>query len=92
MLRLPLKFTRAFAGSYDALPEPDVEAVNRVLDDLEQRHDQPEMRNVIHVRSAVLFATPRIYAPNGVYRITWCHDDPDQPSAVACITVASVET
>jgi hypothetical protein len=91
-LRLPLEFTRAFAESYDALPEPDVEAVNRVLDDLEQRHDQPETRNVIHIGSAVLFATPKIYAPSGVYRINWCYDDPDQPSAVACITVASVET
>jgi len=73
------------------LPEADLETVNRVLDDLEQRHDQSEMRNVIHIGSAVLFATPRIYAPGGGCRITWRHDDRDQPSAITCITVASVE-
>jgi hypothetical protein len=91
-LRLPLEFTQTFVESYDAVPEPDVEAVNRMLDDLEERHDQPEMRNVIHIGPAVLFATPRIYAPDSVYRITWRYDDRDRPSAIACITVASLET
>jgi len=91
-LRLRLKFTPTFVDSYNAVPEADVEAVNRMLDDLEERHDQPEMRSIIHVGSAVLFATPRIYAPHGVYRITWCYDDRERPSAIACITVASLET
>jgi len=92
VLRLPLEFTPTFVESYDAVPDPDVEAVNRMLDDLEQRHDQPEMRSIIHIGSAVLFATPRIYAPRSVYRITWCYDNHDRPSAIACITVASLET
>ena len=91
-MRLPLELTRAFVESYDAVPEPDVEAVNRMLDDLEERHDQPEMRNIIHIGLAVLFATPRIYAPGSVYRITWCYDNRNRPSAIACITVASLET
>lgn len=90
-MRLPLVFTEAFIASYDAVPEPDVAAVNRMLDDLEERHGQPEMRNVIHVGAAVLFATPRVLAPRGVYRITWCYDDRERPTAVACLTVASIE-
>lgn len=90
-MRLPLEFTATFADSYEALPNRDVEAVNRALDRLEERHDQPEMRQVIHVGSAVLFATPRIYAPEGRYRVTWCYDDPAKPDSVVCITVASVE-
>ena len=91
-MRLPLEFTPTFVDSYDAVPGPDAEAVNRMLDNLEERHDQPEMRSMIQIGAAVLFATPRIYAPGGVYRITWCYDDRDQPAAIACITVASVET
>jgi hypothetical protein len=90
-VRLPLVFTDTFVASYDAIPAADVAAVNRALDELEEQHDQPGMRNVIHVGTAVLFATPRIYAPEGVYRITWCYDDRNRPTAVACITVASVE-
>lgn len=90
-MRLPLVFTEAFVGCYEAVPGPDVPAVNRMLDDLEEQHDQPGMRNVIHVGDAVLFATPRVYAPRGVCRITWCYDDRNCPTAVACITVASIE-
>lgn len=90
-MRLPLVFTETFVASYDAVPGPDVAAVNRMLDGLEERHGQPEMRNVIHVGAAVLFATPRVYAPRGVYRITWCYDDRERPTAVACITVAAIE-
>ena len=62
-----------------------------MLDRLEERHDQAEMRQVIHVGSAILFATPRIYAPDGLYRVTWCYDDPDKPGSIVCITLASVE-
>ena len=90
-MSLPLVFTEAFIASYDAVPGPDVAAINRMLDDLEERHGQPEMRNVIHVGAAVLFATPRVYASRGVYRLTWCYDDRDRPTAIACITVASIE-
>jgi len=57
---------------------------------LEERHDQPEMRQVIHLGSAVLFATARVYAPDGLCRITWCYDDPVKPGSIVCITVASV--
>ena len=49
-------------------------AVNQMLDDLEERHGQPEMRNVIHVGAAVLFATPRVYAPRG------CTGSPGAPT------------
>jgi len=90
-LRLPLEFTATFTDSYEALPSRDVAAVNRMLDHLEERHDQPEMRQVIHVGSAVLFATPRIHAPEGLYRITWCYDDPGKLGSIVCITIASVE-
>lgn len=90
-MRLPLEFTATFTDSYEALPSRDVAAVNRMLDHLEERHDQPEMRQVIHVGSAVLFATPRIHAPEGLYRITWCYDDPGKLGSIVCITIASVE-
>jgi len=90
-VRLRLRFTAAFAELYDRLPEPDLEKVNAALDELEERHDQPEMRNTIHVGSAVLFATTTIYPAGSVYRITWCYDDRDHPTAVVCITVASIE-
>jgi hypothetical protein len=90
-LRLPLEFTATFAHSYEALPNRDVEAVNQMLDRLEQRHDQADMRQVIHVCQAVLFATPRIYAPEGLHRVTWCYGEPHRPDSIVCITVASVE-
>lgn len=45
------------------------------LDKLEDGRDPPEMRNVIHVGQAVLFATRGLYAPGGLCRITWQHDD-----------------
>ena len=90
-MRLPLEFTSTFADSYEVLPDRDLEAVNRMLDRLEERHDQPEMREVIHGGSAVLFATPRIYAPDGLHRVTWCCDYPRKPGSIVCITVATVE-
>lgn len=90
-MRLPLEFTASFTDSYEALPHRDVAAVNRLLDQLEERHDQPEMRQVIHVGRAVLFATPRVYAPEGLYRVTWCYDHPDKAASIVCITAASIE-
>ena len=92
-MTLPLHFTATFAELYEHLPAPDFGNVNDALDELEEGHDRPEMRNVIHVGPAVLLATRRIYSPGGVYRITWQYDDRDHPTtAVVCITVASVET
>ena len=91
-MKLPLLFTATFTELYERLPASDFSEVSAALDDLEEGHDRPEMRNVIHIGSAVLFTTPRIYSPGGVYRITWQYDHRDLPTAIVCITVASVET
>lgn len=91
-MRVPLEFTATFAELYERLPAADLAEVNAALDELEEGHDRPEMRNIIHVGAALLFATRRIYSPGGVYRITWQYDHREHPKAVVCITVASVET
>lgn len=92
MAAVALRFTEVFADLYESLPLGDVEAVDRMLDELERRHDQPEMRNAIRVGDHTLFATPRIGARGGLYRITWQYDDRDRPSAIICLTVADIET
>lgn len=87
---LPIRFTAVFSELYDALPASDVDAVDAMLDELEQHHGDPYMRNIVRVGTETLFATPRIYAAADVYRITWLYDDRNQPTAIACITVAAV--
>ena len=89
---LPIRFTATFAELMGALPVRDVASVDRMLDDLEQFHDQPHMRGIIRVGEHLLFVTPRISAPDGLYRITWCYDDRDDPQEIVCITVAVIET
>lgn len=89
---LALVFTETFAALYDGLPMRDVAAVDRMLDELERHHEQPHLRGVIRVGEHSLFVTPRIHAPGGLYRITWCYDDRRQPTAVVCLTVAEIET
>ena len=89
---LPLIFTDTFAASYREVPERDVPQINEWLDQLEQHHDQPDLRYMIRIGDDRLFATGRIYAPTGVYRITWTYDDKKHPTAIACILVASLET
>lgn len=69
----------------------DTRSANTGLDELEEGHDQPEMGNVIHVGTAVLFATRRIYAPAGLPHHL-AVDNRERPTALVCITVASVET
>jgi len=87
---LPALFTEIFSELYGALPASDKEAVDAMLDDLEHRHGDPHMRNIVRVGTETPFTTPRIYAATDVYRITWIYDDRDQPAAIACITVAAV--
>jgi len=89
---LPLIFTDTFAASYQEIPERDVPQINEWLNKLEQHYDQPDLRNMIRIGAAGLFATGRIYAPTGVYRIAWAYDDKKNPTAIACILVASPET
>lgn len=91
-MRLPLLFTATFSGLYERLAARDLPEVSAVLDFLEEGHGRPEMRNVVHVGEAVLFATRRIHSPGGVYRITWQYDNQERPTALVCFTVASVET
>lgn len=90
-MRLPLEFTATFAELYERVPTTDLPDVNTALDELGEGHDRSEMRNVKHIGEAVLFATRRIYAPGGVYHTTWQYDHRERPTAVVCITVASVE-
>lgn len=89
---LPLIFTDTFAATYQEIPERDVPQINEWLDKLEQHYYQPGLRNMICIGDGGLFATGRIYAPTGVYRIAWVYDGKKNPSAIACILVASLET
>jgi hypothetical protein len=85
---LNLEYSDTFAELYDQLPASDLAAVNSMLDRLTVRHDQPEMRAMIKVGDTALFATPRIHAPDGLYRITWLYGE----ESIVCVTVASVES
>ena len=91
-MALSIEFTVTFAELYRSLPPGDVAAVDRMLDELEARHDQPHLRAIIRVGEHSLFATPRISAPRGLYRITWTYDRRDSPTAIVCLTVARIET
>ncbi|GBE22898.1 hypothetical protein BMS3Bbin01_02275 [bacterium BMS3Bbin01] len=90
MRPLAAMFTEVFNDLYGNLPAADVPKVDAMLDRLEKEHAHPEMRNVIRVANTTLFATPRIYAPTAIYRINWCYDGSDPPTAIVCITVAEI--
>ena len=92
MSALPTVFTDPFALAYRALTESDVASVDDMLDRLEQEHATAVMRGQIRIGEHTLFTTPRIYADEGVYRITWYYDDRRSPTAIMCVSVASVET
>ena len=92
MPRLPSVFTETFARLYEDLPARDVPDVDEMLDRLEENHAKAEMRTIINLGAHSVFATPRVYAPGGVYRITWIYDDRGTPTAITCVTVASIET
>lgn len=91
-MNLRVHFTPTFVENYEAVPRSDLAVVNEMLDRLEQQHGRPEMRHVLRIGEVSLFATPRIHAPEGVYRITWLYDDRDRPTIIVCVTVASIET
>lgn len=91
-MNLQVHFTHTFVENYEAVPQSDLAGVNEMLDRLERQHGQPEMRHVLRIGDVSLFATPRIHAPEGVYRITWLYDDRDHPTFIVCLTVASIET
>lgn len=88
---LPLEFTDIFNDSYNRIRKSDLEAVDAMLDRLEAQHGQPAMRDVIRVGALSLYATPRIFSRNYVYRVTWQYDNGDMPSAIICYTLAEVE-
>ena len=91
-MKLPLQFTVTFVASYEALPDEDLPSVDAMLDRLETRHDQPEIRSMIVIGEHSLFATPRIHGGRHLYRVTWRYDARREPSVIVCITVASIET
>ena len=88
---MQLQFTQYFAGAYRAFGDQDVAEVDAMLDQLEDDHDRPYMRNVITVGSVTLYATPRFEAPSATYRITWRYDDATQPTVISCVTVAKAD-
>ena len=89
---LAVKWTDVFSHQYAGLSERDLAAVDRMLDRLALEHSQAPMRGRIGAGVIRLWATPRIYTPGGICRITWQCDYPDDPQAVVCWTVASVES
>jgi hypothetical protein len=91
-MNLQVHFTHTFVENYEAVPQSDLPGVNQMLDRLERHHARPEMRHILRIGDVSVFATPRIHAPGGVYRITWRYDDRDRPTVIVCITVASIET
>lgn len=88
---LPILWTRAFAEQFDRLPAGDRRVVDAMLDRLARQHHRARMRAPIDVGRVRLWATPRVHAPGGMYRVTWQYDDETIPQAIICWTVALVE-
>ncbi len=84
-----LDYSEVFAAEYAALPDEAVSPINELLDDLEQHHDQPEMRNVLRLDSgSSIFATRRVEAGGVAYRITWIYSGDEAGAVILCLTVA----
>lgn len=84
-------WTRAFSRSYDTMSRADRIIVDRVLDDLLERHDSADMRHsLISIAEDKIWATRRIQLSQDVVRITWMYGD--APDTIVMLTVARVET
>lgn len=84
-------WTKAFSRSYDTLSVTDRVVIDRVLDELLERHASAEMRHsLINVANEKIWATRRIQLNADLVRITWMYGE--SADTIVMLTVASVES
>jgi hypothetical protein len=84
-------WTRAFSRSYDAFSRTDRITLDKVLDELLERHDSADMRHsIMSIADERVWATRRIHLSHDVVRVSWMYEQ--APDTIVMLTVASIET
>ncbi len=84
-------WTKAFSRSYDAFSRVDRITLDKVLDELLERHDSADMRHsLMTIADERVWATRRIHLSHDVVRVSWMYGQ--TPDTIVMLTVASIET